>query len=233
MPAELQPYSSFSAYAVAPERVTDLKLSGGKTIPYVYSLAVASSVPYVRLIGSSVGQKLFSWNEKIVVPPGEMVTVANASFHRGDIVIQSGWDPGAKPQRVTVPLDWQSVAAVGILPAGSMPVFPADTRRCRRAYVTGFQATTNTPLTFYAIGIAKERSHPNSGPGSMTEADLGSQYRSIINFPINTDLGLVPLGDLASPNDSIHTLLDATTFLVSDPALQTQNGSLYYVIEYL
>lgn len=231
---ELQPYSSFSAFAIEPGKVSDLKLSGGRTIPYIYSLAVASSVPYVRLLGSSGGQKLFSWNEKILVPPGEMVTVQNASFHRGDIVIQSGWDPGAKPQRITVPVTFHSVPADALLglPAARAPDFPADTRRCRRAYVSGFGATSMDPVQFNAIGIAKERSHVID-TATSSEAFAGPQYLTTISVPPFTEPGLLMLGNQAAPSDTIHQLLDATTFRWGNDAAETPNGALYYVLEYL
>ena len=99
---EQQPYSTFHAMDVARDRETNIKLSGGRTIPFIYSLGINSTVPYVRLVGSSMGQKLFSWTEQIVVPAGEMVTVANASYHKGDIWIQSGVDPAALPARASV-----------------------------------------------------------------------------------------------------------------------------------
>lgn len=222
---ELQPYSTFSVLNVSPERVTDLKLSGGKTIPYIYQLGVNSTVPYVKLIGSSIGQKLFSWTEKIVVPPNEMVTVANASLHPGDIAINSGWDPAVIPARVTVP-----VAIVEPTPGLFTTQFDVDTRRARRAFLAGLTGSGIPGMTVQVIGRARNRSHPVSVANSYLAAPI-AQYTTTIVYPPATSIGLLPLGQNAVVSDPDHALLDLCNiqWTVDNP---TDSGALYYVLEY-
>ena len=231
---ERQPYSSFQALNVQPEQTTDLKLSGGRKVPYVYSLGVNSTIPYIRLIGGASSQKLFSWNEEIVVPPGQMVTVANASYHPGDIFMQSGVDPSAKAGRVTIPVTLQLVTVPGEDDYFE-PVFPVDTRRARRAFVTGFANVANVlPLySFYAIGISKNRSHTNDPALSFEGGQPRARYTNLIEIPPFTQPGLLPLGDRALPTDTVHTLLDVATFNYYDLQTQSQSGAFHYVLEYL
>lgn len=229
MSTEIQPYSSFHAFNVPPEQVTPLKLSGGRTIPYVYQLGVNSTAPYVKLIGSSVGQKLFSWTEKIIVPPGEMVTVANASYHPGDIWINSGWDPSVLPARVTVP-----VPIVGVPEAAPVSIrglFGLDTRRARRAFLAGLLPTSANPETLIVTSVARERSHGINDNFSDSPPGFAAYGSSITVNPF-TDPGLLPLGESAGPNDGVHALLDYTTFTWSNLTLSA-SGSLHYVLEYV
>lgn len=222
---ERQPYSSFKALNVAPNAPTNLKLSGGRTIPYIYSLGVNSTVPYIRLVGGSTSQKLFSWNEQIVVPPGELVTVSNGSYHPGDIFLQSGADPAAIPARVTVPVPMVVGAGLVITPA-----FVLDVRRARRAFVGGFNANAAN-LTMFIFGEARERSH---GINPVT-SDLGlptATYTDSYTIPASTAPGLIPLGDNAQPGDAVHDLLDVASFQYGAPD-QTNSGALHYILEYL
>lgn len=224
MSTEKQPYSTFNAMGVPANKVTELKLSGGKTIPYIYSLGINSTIPYVKLIGSAMGQKLFSWNERIEVPPGEMVTVANASFHPGDIWINSGWDPAVLPSRVTVPV------GVSVVGANIEPDFPIDTRRALRAWVQGFPASGG-PQVFTTVGIAKLRSH-NVNPAFTYAVNATAEYTTSFTVPPFTSPGLLPLGQKAQPGDPVHALLDAASFQWGDVAFTTQSGAVYYVLEY-
>lgn len=236
MSAEIQPYSSFQALAVPAQKETDLKLSGGKKIPFIYSLGVNSTIPYIQLIGSSAGQKLFSWNEKIVVPPGQFVTVKNASFHPGDIFLQSGWDPGARPARVTVPVP---VSLDDSNPDPDLwtivPQFGVDTRRARRAYVSGFSNTpaAATDFLFFAFGISKLRSHNTNPTFSFEGANARARYTSSLSVPPSSSVGMLPLGDGALFSDTVHDLLDVATWAYRDVNLDNQSGAIHYVIEYV
>lgn len=234
MTKELQPFSSFQAINVPPGQETNLKLSGGESIPYIYSLGVNSSVPYIRLIGGQSSQKLFSWNEEIVVPPGQFVTVANASFHPGDIFMQSGVDPSAKPQRVTVPVTLREVVVPGE-DNYMEPLFPLDTRRARRAFVTGFSNVLNLlpSYPFVAIGISKGRSHATNPAQSYEGGQPRARFTSQIDVPPNTQPGMLPLGDNALPTDTVHALLDMATFAWYDTQTESQSGAFHYVLEYL
>jgi len=230
MDREIQPFSNFQAISVPPSHPTTFRLSGGKTIPYIYQLGVNSSVPYVRLLGSDIGQKLFSWNEKIIVPPQQMVTVENASFHVGDIHINSGWDPSALPARVTVPVNFDEVTG----PDGYLTRFPCDTRRARRAFLQGPEATTVNPGEAEVTGRAVGRGHVVGLPAFTELGRPVPEYVSTLTYPPATTLGLIPLGQNALPGDSVHALLDtATVFIADGTPPTTRSGSWYYVIEYL
>ena len=231
---EIQPFSSFQALNVAPEQVTNLKLSGGQTIPYVYSLGVNSTVPYIKLIGGASSQKLFSWNEQIVVPPRQFVTVANASYHPGDIFLQAGSDPSAKPGRVTIPFTLREIT----VPAEDNylePTHVVDTRRARRAYVVGFSPTANDlgNYPFIAVGISRGRSHIVNPALSTEGAGADALFTSQIDVPPFTDPGILPLGNKALPTDTVHDLLDFATFLWYDLATESRSGGFHYVLEYL
>lgn len=237
MTTEIQPYSSFQELNVPKQKTTNLKLSGGESIPYIYSLGVNSTVPYVQLLGSRGGQKLFTWGEQIIVPPREFVTVKNASYHPGDIFIQSGWDPAAKPERVTVP--------VKLLLDNSNPdeafwfLYPehgVDTRRCRRAYVAGFTQVgilLGVEWHWDAMGIAHQRSHVTDPTFSFEGGNARARYTTRITIPPNTSMPLMPLGERAQFGDTIHSLLDEATFAWSYLNDSTQSGAVHYVLEYL
>lgn len=226
MAKEEQPYSSFKAIGVAPQQKTTLYLSGGQTIPYSYQLGALSTVPFVRLAGPSIGQKIVSFNEQIVIPPGELATVENVSYHVGDIWINSGWDPAVRPSRVTVPM--ASAFTAGLDQTTEMGV---DTRRAQRAFIGGFGDTDAAGGTFTITGVARERSHPTT----TLFLDLPTpqpRYTSTIIIPPNTAIGLVPLGDKAQPGDTIHDLLDYATFEWTGNGGATNSGSLHFILEY-
>jgi len=230
MTEERQPYSTFTAIDVARDRETLIKLSGGRTIPYIYSLGINSTVPYVKLVGSSMGQKLFSWTEQIIVPPGEMVTIANGSYHPGDIWIQSGADPSALPARVTVPVGLtQTEVGKGIFQ--NVPKFNLDTRRARRAFVQGIP-DNSLAVEFTAQGISRLRSH-------FVQPAIPAELRtptfvSTVTVPPGTP-GLLALGKDARPGDGVHALLDEASFLWADQISFPvgTSGAVYYVLEYI
>lgn len=230
MTQERQPYSTFTALNVARDRETPIKLSGGKTIPFVYSLGINSTVPYVKLIGSSMGQKLFSWTEQIIVPAGEMVTVANGSYHPGDIWIQSGADPSALPARVTLAVGLIQTE-VGKAQFQNVPTYKLDTRRARRAFVQGFPDNSNA-VDFTAQGISRLRSHFVL-PSPPIEVRTPT-FLSTISVPPGNP-GLLALGKDARPGDGVHALLDEAGFLW-DAAVNFPDGTsgaVYYVLEYI
>lgn len=233
---ETQPFTTLATYGVepGPNRRTDLRLGGGRTIPYVYSLSVRSNVPYIRLLGGSSSQKVFSWNEQISVPPGEMVTVANDSFHKGDIIINSGApDWSAKPARITVP--------VPLIRDGSsnfLGEFPLDCRRARRAYLGGFPSSSETPLvgasaTLTATQVAGSFSRPAG-------VDPESVSNSVIETRVlgaSTALLTIALGTGALQTDTVHVLLDTVNFqlpstLEDGTAGLTSSSTLLYMLEY-
>lgn len=228
-PQERQPYSTFYAPNVQPGQTATQRLSGGKTIPYIYQLALSATVPFIQLVGGAGSQKLLSWNEKIIVPPGEMVTVRNASLHPGDIWISSGWDPSPLPTRVTVPV---GLVYQGVPPNDFMsPAFPVDTRRARRAFVGGIANTGVVARTFNVALQSVDRSHDIVPALSDTVSpDAGVNFS--VSLPPFTALNLLPLGYQNAVNDPAFTLLDIATWSFSGQFL-THSGSVYYVLEYL
>ncbi len=230
MTKELQPYSTFTALDVARDRETPIKLSGGETIPYVYSLGINSTVPYVKLLGSSMGQKLFSWTEQIIVPAGEMVTVANGSYHPGDIWIQSGADPSALPARVSIPVGLvQTQVGKGLFQ--NVPTFGLDTRRARRAFVQGIPANSNA-VEFINQGKSRLRSHFVL-PSPPSEVRTPT-FTTTVSVPPGVP-GLLALGKDARPGDGVHALLDEARF-IWDAAINFpdgESGAVYYVLEYI
>lgn len=222
---ERQPFSNYSAISVPPRTKSTIRLSGGRTIPYIYQLGVNSTCPFVRLLGGSGSQKLISWNEKIEVAPGTMVTLENASFHRGDIWVNSGWDPSAIPARVTVPVEVNAFAGPIFTSA-----FPCDTRRARRAFLAGPKGTAGA-ASIDIVGEARQRSHsignaPTEGPNPVP------QYGLTISFPPATTIGLIPLGENAGFDDTVHSLLDLVNFTTTGIPGATASGAWHYVLEY-
>lgn len=229
-PIERQPYTTFSAIAIPAGGLSTLRLSGGLTTPYRYQLAVGTTTPYVQLMGAAGGQKMISWNEAIEVPAGEMVTVRNASYHTGDIVINSGYDPAAIPSRITVPVPLQDII-VGETVAGVRGAFPVDTRRARRGFVANLPPTV-LATTLNVYGEARERSHginPSYAyPVLPTPTFLNPQI-----IPPATQPGLVPLGAGARPGDDVHAMLDVGRFeWMAVPGQYTESGAVLYVLEY-
>lgn len=221
---EQQPFSTFSAVGVEPNTKSTMKLSGGKTIPYVYQISAQTTLPFIRLVGSSKGQKILSFAEKIIVPPNEMVTVENASYHPGDIWISSGWDPSVIPKRITVPVGQDAT-----LNPGTGPLFPVDVRRAKRAFIGGLVAGP-AAYSIFQLGQARVRSHAIDQAFSDLAA-AQPRYSSTFVVPPATNPGLVPLGYQAQYNDPVHVLLDIASFISGQLAL-SNSGALYYVLEY-
>lgn len=221
---EIQPRSSFGVYGVN-RGPTDLKLPGGQTVPFYYALSVRSTCPYVRYLGGSQDQKVFSWNEIIMVPPGQLVTVYSDTYHRGDIVINSGRDPAALPSRITVP--------VGMVDNGAnwVPQWPLDCRRAHRAFLTGFRATVGANVTFTITNRQRAGSWDfNPAEAIVTDPQPGIVETRVV--PPSVKLDPVPLGINANATDTVHGLADTVTFMVSNNAPIAVNGSLAYVLEY-
>lgn len=236
---EFQPRTSFAVTGVdpgpGPERGdTGLRLPGGKTRPFHYSLSTRSTVPYVQFLGSGNSQKVFGWNELIEVPPGEMVSVFNASAHGGDIVINAGADQTTAPARVTIPVPVIDNAAQGFWEAE----WPVDTRRARRAFVAGIRNPQDgvtdilVGATHQANGSFLHNPDAVSGGGEGSISQVISQQR----VDPDTQPSLVPLGINAGYGDDLpHALLDQVSLIVSpnDPDVILRNGAILVVLEYL
>jgi hypothetical protein len=232
---ELQPRQTFFMPGVRPgQEAKNMRLSGGVKEPFYYSMSSRSTVPYVEISGGTKSNKLLSWGEVIMVPPGEMLTVKNASYHQGDVAINSGPDFVEIPTRVTVPVPFK---ITGTDPRLFYDVeFPVDCRRAKRAYglVT---LQLNVPVIITVEASQQESSFATGIVGDGTPAAT-PQYFEQLTIPPFTKFGLFPLG-LRPSNDIIPMcLLDTAKFsytlppasLVPDP---TNNVNLaFYVLEY-
>jgi hypothetical protein len=240
-------FGTFATGLVEPQTRTTHQLAEGH-----YSLSTLSTVPYVSLVGHAQTEKIFSWGEVVYVPDGVAVTIKNASYHKGDIVLNGGRDFSTLPQRVTVPVTVQAVPD----PEAEeffflIPDWKVDTRRARRAWIAINLSTfegqdQNAILTAGRIeGSKGGHSHatgplvtgpvpavlqPLFGTGSMVG------YINNIFLPAATAQGVFPLGDLANtvPATIAHALLD-TGFFAARIELEEPPPSplqAYYILEY-
>lgn len=236
--APLGNFGTFSSEFVQPQQETDLYLGPGQ-----YSLSTLSTVPYASLTGLGRREKIFSWGEVVEVPANEKARVKNASYHGGDIVINSGRDYSATPHRISVPVKTERLpfnAAAELI----APIYRADTRRARRAFIAGDFSTTDGLAINVITGSVIEGSQ--GGHSHFTPAQvlaLGAYasgtlvgYADVQTIPGSTAAGLLPLGFRANlaPPTYPHSLLDSSFFLVvvnlnaTVPALT----NAYYVLEY-
>lgn len=194
---QFQPKTTYFAPGVAPLAKSNIVLPGGKEKPHYYCLGVDSTIPFVSLLGGGASQKIISWGEMIEVLPGQTVTVKNESYMQGDIVINSGHDFAAKPERISLPVTTktENFVLVGVPVTRISSLFPADTRRCRRAYLR-FQIQTGADalrITF----TGKPQRHSFPGVDLVT----GQQtYTQEFNIPPVTVAGGAPMGYGASLN---------------------------------
>lgn len=232
---QLQPKGSFFAPAVPPLSVSSITLPGGPgPEPYYYSLGVDSTIPFVSLKGGGTTEKVISWGEMIEVLPGQTVTVKNESFMKGDIQINSGHDFAAKPERISVPVD-----VVGPEPDPNLlgitrlySVFPADTRRCRRAYLKFQCQAGNDAVSIQVLGKPQKHSFP--GIDIFTGQHT---YTEIWAIPALTTAGSVPLGfggvgsNTLEPMGLTDTAGFTLTYLTLSPPLFL-NTLFFYTLEY-
>lgn len=207
----------------------------------VYSLSARSNVPFVRIQGRTV-DKTITWGEIAEVPFGELCSVTNASWHGGDIFINGGCDYDNKPARITVPVPFAQ--GVGILVGQWVPGYPADVRTARRAYLC-FDATSPAadPSIVTVLGQRFDGSHNTSNEIDAALGIPGAGYIDSHAVPLNTLIGIIPLGHLAllGGDGRPHTLLTTALPVVENnvilgptippvPPLTTPNA--YYTMEY-
>lgn len=230
---QLQPRSNFFQPNVTPLSSSNLQLPGGKTEPFYYCLGVDSTIPFVSLQGGGVSQKVFTWGEMIEVPPGQTCTIKNESYMRGDIQVNSGHDYAAKPERISVP--FQITIDDTIFPGFriySAP-FPADTRRCRRAFlacnIAGGSASTGMAFS----GRNKKHSFPSvNNTGGPTGYDSG------FSLPPFTNIDLIPMSYGGFDEGAYYPagLTDQVIPLIfsdlSDTIPVGVNALAFYVLEY-
>lgn len=226
-----QPLSDYFRANVPPQQKTDLKLAGGGygEGPFFYSLGTQSTCPFISLEGGGLTQKIFTWGEMIQVDEGQQVTVKSETYHQGDIEIVGGHDYANQPQRITVPV--QTTFTGG--PAGGVvPLWPADTRRCRKAYLHFQMITAALPgggVTTIFTGIADKHSFNTRQDGGLPNryaTTIISGAASLVGqLPMGFGFGLVPNSPMA--------LTDKTTFQIifgaDPPAI---SGVFMYSMEY-
>lgn len=227
---EFQPKGGFFEALVPPLTPSRLQLSGGVKEPNYYSLGVDSTIPYISLRGGGATQKIFTWGEMIEVAPGQMLTVINESFMEGDIQINSGHDFAAKPERISLPVAISAPFDFGLGITAVRSIFPADTRRCRRAYLKFDIESGNLQVGINFIG--KPVKHSFNGVDTATGL---RQYQQGYIIPPNTRQGEFPMG--YGFNNNILTpmaLTDQVEFLVLFDSVDivSLNTLFMYVMEY-
>jgi len=204
---------------VLPSQNSETKLGPG-----LYSMNKRCNVPFVSLVGSAGFRKMFSWGELAEVPVGQIVSIHNASFHGGDIVLNKGGDICNRPSRISVPVEMiMSMTAPGF--EGVQPLwtnsYPCDTRGAKRAYLN-VDAFVNPisvvsgggPLTAFIRGrrIAGSMNTESSLRAFGPPWGPGVGFLSAIEVPVNTTLNYIPFGQGASfsgTDTRSHNLLDA------------------------
>lgn len=240
-------FGTFSTGLVAPQARTRHQLGEGH-----YSLSTLSTVPYVSLIGNAQTEKIFSWGEVVYVPDGVAVTIKNASYHKGDIVLNGGRDFSTLPQRVTVPVTVKAVPD----PDDAeffwlVPDWKVDSRRARRAWIaidleSPLDQDENAMIIGGRIEGSKGGHSHGTGPSPLGTVPAPIQalfgtgnlvgYANLVALPAATAQGVFPLGDLAhtvAPTVT-HALLD-TAFFAARIELEeapTIPINAYYVLEY-
>jgi hypothetical protein len=225
--------AGFDIGYVGPNQNSSTALSAGS-----YTLSARSNVPFVSLVGRGGFKKIFTWGETVKVPHKEMCTVRNESFHGGDIYINAGCEETNRPARITVPVPFTNVGGAW------EPLFPADVRLARRAFLY-FDAyvSANPPFssTITILGLRTDGSHKTSNEISLITSPFkpGSGYVDARVIPVFTLLEPQPLGHLAGPpgDTTPHALLTtaAAYLTVSHLTLAPTGDNLpnaYYSMEY-
>jgi hypothetical protein len=227
------PSAIFKANGILPGADSQIRLPAG-----TYTLGSDSTVPFVKFIGSSFGEKVITWNEKVHIPKNENTRVVNASYHMGDIYITNDLESYTRPARITVPFDWsipltEVEEGDTVTPAWNKPGRPiakADCRMARRVFAAVIITIGEDydPGEIRIYGQQKLHSH-------LSAASLG--LANGFAFPLfaapNSTVYLMPLGYVAPNNYSPMALLDTAWFDLTwaESGVQSYIGG-YYIIEY-
>jgi len=238
-----QPLNTYFGQNIPPGKNASIVLSGGLNEPYFYSLGNQSTVPFIRLEGSGNTQKQFTWGETIEVLPGQNVQVQNASYHAGDIQIQSGRDVANKPSRITLEPEYgppvPNQITGYVVDTIVTPTYPLDCRGAKRAYLglnieTGL--STSNPGSLKFIGQNKQHSWPGDVSQFFTATPpTGKKY--VWPYPLlpATIYTMIPMGFGApyNPGPDVPMIL---TDQVSWEYTTGEAGSLFpiffHVLEY-
>lgn len=216
----IQNFSEFIAAKVKPgESAKGLNLGPG-----FYSLSVRGNVPFIKLKGSDRSQKTLGFGETVAVQEGKNVTVFNASYHTGDIVINGGQDWPTVPGRITVPVTL-TFELEGTAYNISAP--PVDARRARSVWFSSSIPATN--VTVIRKGVRIIGSHDTGNQG------VGSQWVDATPV-VFANATYIPMGFRADTTTRPMTNLD-TVELVSMvvPAADVPDTTAvlaYYTVEY-
>lgn len=221
-------FGTFRIPFTQPQTVTDFQVGPGQ-----YSLSTQSNIPYVSLLGNQGREKIFSWGELIEVPDGMLVSVKNASYHAGSIVLNGGRDFSTTPARITVPVPLTTVSSE--TDTVGTPEYPADVRRARRAWIvvdgfTGDSAASTAEKT----GFIVEGSH-NTARAAVGEASVaGVGYSTVDPLPGLTRVDYIALGARTFANDNrVMALLDTARFEITLSGIgRNFESQAYYVMEY-
>jgi len=196
--------------------------------PGVYTLSTLSNVPYVSVIGRNGKEKLFSWNELIEIEDGA-VTVKNASFHPGDIVLNAGGDYAALPHRTSVTVELLTNVGAGYI----YPAFWVDTRRARAVYVAIDGSSGQTPLVFTKYGDSIVSTVSPVQPNGANLPYGHFVYQSAETIPANTQLEPFALGFASHGMDwRAQALLDRGFFTLDNAGLSLGQNFAIYALEY-
>jgi hypothetical protein len=221
--------TSFSLGFLGPNANSNQRLSAG-----IYAMSARSNVPFARLLGKGI-DKIFTWGETVEVPKGQLCTVVNASYHAGDLFINSGCDLDNKPARITVPARIIQYTTTGDFPTDvTTTSYPADVRTARRAYLyIGVPFGLDIPLSGAVVGKMKDGSHNTVNTLGPFDED-GTGYHWNFDVPIMTDLGLIPLGNgsVVSDDTRPHVLLSSAQVYFYDQSVIDPTFPAYYVMEY-
>lgn len=215
----IQNFSEFVAAKVEPGK----QAKGLNLGPGYYTLSVRGNVPFVKLVGADRSQKTFSWGETIAIQEQKNVTVFNASYHTGDIIINGGQDWATVPGRVTVPV------TPTFIDAGSnwnFAVPRVDTRRARTVWLMMGPGIVS-PTTVNRKGVRIIGSHDTGNQA------VGAQWTD--SFSANGSY--IPMGFLADntvrPMSNLDTV-EVTSMLVLKSEVPDPTKLLaYYTLEYL
>ena len=238
-----QHYGTIAITDIGPEEISKQVITAG-----AYSLSTLSNIPYVRLLGSTGAQKLFSWNERVVIPDGETARVQNASCHRGDIFINGGFDYASLPARVTVPVTLTRTIGIATGLTVITPAWPVDTRRARKAFlVIAEPLPTTIPNGAAAVVIGRVINHScetfNEIPSLSAIIPLigdqpGIGFFNVVPLPPAVQTSFIPLGYGAALTDPMfpHALLDCGIAIIVSDDVETSWSLIpltgFYVLEY-
>jgi hypothetical protein len=243
-PLQAKPFQRLNSFFIAninPQSLSELILPEGK-----YSLGADSTVPFVSFQGSG-SSKIFTWGELIEIPQGQTCKVKNESFMRGDIVINSGWDYCNKPARISVPFNIEiKYDGGGVTLWG--PVFPADVRTARRAFVaTSLRSNEDAVESgIMVMGLTKKHSFPALETTPLFPGVQAISYQTFFEVFPATEVRMFPLGYGSSVTDNNANPMgftDAATFIFNGNQWNTppsgvnnilvlEDTVFMYIIEY-